>query len=143
MNFGIFTMVPTTNAGTSSPKFLQIFNCKKKSKIFPMWRIAFMLALNTFPNKKDGQKLMNFPGLRTFQALVLLPIWTETKLELFGHNFLWTWERSFFRTDIEQTGGLYFDYVRLDFCQGAKNIRLPWIFECWLLIEVWIQTQGR
>jgi uncharacterized protein (DUF486 family) len=77
MNFGIFTMVPTTNAGTSSPKFLQIFKCKKKRKIFSMWRIAFMLALDTFPNKRDGQKLMNFPGLRTFQALFLLLIWTE------------------------------------------------------------------
>jgi hypothetical protein len=77
MNFGIFTMVPTTNAGTRSPKFLQIFKCKKKSKIFSMWRIAFILTLNTFSNKKDGQKLMNFAGLRTFQALFLLPIWTE------------------------------------------------------------------
>jgi hypothetical protein len=36
-----------------------------------------MLALNTFPNKKDGKKLMNFPGLRTCQALFLPPIWTE------------------------------------------------------------------
>ncbi len=70
-------MVSTTNEGTSSPKFLQIFKCKKKSKLFSMWRIAFMLTLNTFSDKKDGQKLMNFPGLRTFQALFLLPIWTE------------------------------------------------------------------
>jgi hypothetical protein len=57
-----------------------------------------MLTLNTFSNKKDRQKLINFLGLRTFQALFLLPIWTELnwnyldiiffKLELERETFL-------------------------------------------------------